>query len=103
MNLVDGATTFPVLVGSDMSLARSEDTVCCMEAVSQGDLAAVVARNLSMTRSLHVVDPLLLVLRVREVWNFEWWEHSVVVEEVPAQDPGKEEPQQDCFGMLVAQ
>ena len=48
------------------------------------------------------VDALLLVLRVWEVWNFEWWEHSVVAEEVPAQDPG-EETQQDCFGMSVAQ
>ena len=49
MNLVDGATTFPVLVGSDVSLTRSEDMVCHMEAVGRGDLAAVVARNLSMT------------------------------------------------------
>ena len=74
-----------------------------MEAVSWGDLAAVVARNLSMTRSLHAVDTLLLMLRVREVRNFEWWEHLVAVEEVPAQDPGEEEPQQDCFRMLVAE
>ena len=74
-----------------------------MEAVGQGDLAAVVARNLSMTRSLRAVDALLLVLRVWEVRNFEWWERSVAAEEVPAQDPGEEEPQQDCFGMLVAQ
>ena len=94
--------TFPVLVGNDTSLARSEDMVCRMEAVGRGDLAAVVARNLSMTRSLRAVDALLLVLRVREVRNFEWWERSVVAEEVPAQDPG-EEPQQDCFGMSVAQ
>ena len=103
MNLVDGATTFPVPVGNDTSLARSEDTVHHMEAVGRADLAAVVARNLSITRSLRVVDALLLVLRVREVWNFEWWEHSVAAEEVPAQDPGEEEPQQDCFGMSVAQ
>ena len=103
MNLVDGATTFPVPVGNDVSLARSEDAVCCMEAVGQGDLAAVVARNLSMTRSLCVVDALLLMLRVWEVRNFEWWERSVVAEEVPVQDPGEEEPQQDCFGMSVAQ
>ena len=96
-------TTFPVPVGNDASLARSEDAVCHMEAVSRADLAAVVARNLLMTRSLHVVDALLLVLHVREVRNFEWWECSVVAEEVPAQDPGEEEPQQDCFGMLVAQ
>ena len=103
MNLVDGATTFPVPVGNDMSLARSEDVVRHMEAVGRGDLAVVVVRNLSITRSLHVVDTLLLVLRVQEVWNFEWWECSVVAEEAPAQDPDEEEPQQDCFGMSVAQ
>ena len=103
MNLVDGATTFPVPVGSDVSLARSEDVVHCMEAVGRGDLAAVVARNLAMTRSLRAVDALLLVLCVWEVRNFEWWERSVAVEEVPAQDPGEEELQQDCFGMSVAQ
>ena len=103
MNLVDGVTTFPVPVGNDVSLARSEDVVHRMEAVGRGDLAAVVARNLSITRGLRVVDALLLVLRVREVRNFEWWERSVAAEEVPAQDPGDEESQQDCFGMLVAQ
>ena len=102
MNLVDGAMTFPVPVGNDASLARSKDAVRRMEAVSRGDLAAVVARNLAMTRSLRAVDALLLVLRVREVQNFEWWEHSVVAEEVPVQDPGEEEPSQDCFGMSVA-
>ena len=103
MNLVDGVTTFPVPVGNDASLARSEDAVRRMEAVSRGDLAVVVAKNLSMTRSLCVVDALLLMFRVREVRNFEWWERSVAVEEVPVQDPGEEEPQQDCFGMSVAQ
>ena len=56
-----------------------------------------------MTRSLRAVDTLLLMLRVQEVRNFEWWERSVAAEEVPAQDPGEEEPQQDCFGILVAQ
>ena len=103
MNLVDGATTFPVPVGSDVSLARSEDVVHCMEAVGRGDLAAVVARNLSITRSVRVIDALLLVLRVWEVQNFEWWERSVAAEEVPAQDSGEGGPQQDCFGMSVAQ
>ena len=103
MNLVDGVTTFPVPVRNDASLARSEDAVCCMAAVGWGNLAAVVARNLAMTRSLCVVDALLLMLCVREVQNFEWWERLVAVEEVPAQDPGEEEPQQDCFGMSVAQ
>ena len=102
MNLVDGATTFPVPVRSDASLVRSEDVARRMVAVGQGDLAAVVARNLSITRSVCVMDALLLVLRVQEVRNFEWWEHSVAAEEVPAQDPGEEGPQQDCFGMLVA-
>ena len=103
MNLVDGVTTFPVPVGNDASLARSEDVVRRMEAVSRGDLAAVVARNLLITRSLRTVDALLLVLCVREVQNFEWWERSVAAEEVPAQDPVEEEPKQDCFGMSVAQ
>ena len=103
MNLVDGATTFPVPVGNNVSLARSEDTVCRMEAVGQADLAAVVVRNLSITRSIHAIDALLLVLRVQEVRNFEWWEHSVAVEEVPAQDPGEGEPQQDCFRMSIVQ
>ena len=103
MNLVDGVTTFPVPVGNDMSLARSEDAARRMVAVGRDDLAAVVARNLSITRSVRVMDALLLMLCVREVWNFEWWERSVAVEEVPAQDPGEEEPQQDCFRMLVAQ
>ena len=102
MNLVDGATTFPVPVGNDASLARSEDVARRMKAVGQGNLAAVLARNLAITRGLCVVDALLLMLCVREVRNFEWWERSVVAEDVPAQDPG-EEPQQDCFGMLVAQ
>ena len=103
MNLVDGVTTFPVPVGNDASLARSEDAAHQMAAVGQGDLAAVLARNLSITRSIRVMDALLLVLRVQEVRNFEWWERSVVAEEVPAQDPGEGEPQQGCFGMSVVQ
>ena len=103
MSLVDGVTTFPVLVRNDASLARSEDAACRMEAVGQGDLAAVLARNLAITRGLCAVDALLLVLRVQEVQNFEWWEHSVAAEEVPAQDRVEEEAQQDCFGMSVAQ
>ena len=103
MNLVDGAITFPVPVGSDVSLARSEDAAYRMAAVGQGNLAAVVVRNLSITRSVCVMDALLLMLRVQEVRNFEWWECSVAAEEVPTQDPGEREPQQDCFGMSVAQ
>ena len=89
MNLVDGAITFPVPVGSDASLARSEDAAYHMAAVGRGNLAAVVVRNLSITRSVCVMDALLLVLRVREVRNFEWWERSVAAEEVPVQDPGE--------------
>ena len=73
MNLVDGATIFPVLVGNDTSLTRSEDAACRMEAVGQGNLAVVLARNLAITRGLRMVDALLLTLRVWEVWNFEWW------------------------------
>ena len=103
MNLVDGVTTFPVPVRNDASLARSEDAARCMAAVGQGNLAAVVARNLSITRSIRAVDALLLILHVREVQNFEWWECSVAAEEVPVQDPGEGEPQQDCFRMSVAQ
>ena len=103
MNLVDGVTTFPVPVRNDTSLARSEDAARRMATVGWGDLAAVLARNLSITRSIRAMDALLLVLRVWEVRNFEWWERSVAAEEVPAQDPGEREPQQDCFGMLVAQ
>ena len=95
--------TFPVPVGNDVSLARSEDMACCMEAVGRGNLAAGLARNLAITRGLCVVDALLLMLRVQEVQNFEWWERLVVAEEVPAQDQVEEEPQQDCFRMLVAQ
>ena len=93
MNLVDGATTFPVPVRNNVSLTRSEDVAHRMEAVDWGDLAVVLVRNLAITRGLRVVDALLLVLRVREVQNFEWWECSVAVEEVPAQDWVEEEPQ----------
>ena len=103
MNLVDGVTTFPVPVRNDASLARSEDAARHMAAVGRGDLAVVVARNLLITRSVRAMDALLLMLHVQEVWNFEWWERLVAAEEVPVQDLGEEEPQQDCFGMLVAQ
>ena len=71
MNLVDGATTFPVPVGNDTSLTRSEDAAHRMEAVGRANLAAVLVRNLAITRGLRAVDALLLVLRVREVQNFE--------------------------------
>ena len=45
-----------------------------MEAVGQGNLAAVLTRNLAISRGLHAVDALLLALRVQEVQNFELWE-----------------------------
>ena len=103
MNLVDGATTFPVPVGNNTSLARSKDVAHHMEAVGRGNLAVVLVRNLVITRGLCAVDALLLILCVWEVRNFEWWEHSVSAEEVPAQDRVEEETQQDCFRMSVAQ
>ena len=102
MNLVDGATTFPVPARNNASLIRSEDAAHRMEAVGRGDLAAVLMKNLAITRGLHAVDALLLILHVQEVRNFEWWERSVAMEEAPAQDLVKED-NQDCFGMLVAQ
>ena len=62
MNLVDGVTTFPVPVGNDASLARSEDMARRMVTVGRGNLAAVLARNLSITRSICAMDALLLML-----------------------------------------
>ena len=101
MNLVDGAMTFPVPVGNNVSPARSEDMAHHMEAVGWGNLAAVLARNLAITRGLCAVDALLLVLHVQEVRNFELWEWERVAKEVPAQDclVGEE---LDCFGSSVA-
>ena len=101
MNLVAGVTTFPVLAGFDGSLARSEDAVRRMEAVSQGNLAAVLTRNLVISQGLRAVDALLLALHVREVQNFELWEQVRAAERVPAQDRVRE-GEQDCFGMSVA-
>ena len=101
MNLVAGAMTFPVLVGFNTSLVRSEDAVRQMEAVSQGDLAVVLMRNLAISQGLRVVDTLLLVLHVQEVQNFELCEQERMAKRVPAQDQGVKE-EQDCFGMFVA-
>ena len=101
MNLVAGVMTFPVPVGFDVSLTRSEDAVCQMEAVSQGDLAAVLMRNLVISRGLRAVDALLLALCVWEVQNFELWEQARAAKRVPAQDQVREE-EQDCFRMSVA-
>ena len=61
----------------------------------------VLMRNLVISRGLHAVDTLLLVLCVWEVWNFELWEQARVAERVPAQDWVRE-GEQDCFGILVA-
>ena len=101
MNLVAGVTTFPVPARFDASLARSEDAVCQMEAVGQVNLAAVLMRNLVISRGLCAVDTLLLTLHVQEVWNFELWEQARAAERVPVQDRVRE-GEQDCFGMSVA-
>ena len=95
MNLVAGVVTFPVPARFNMSLARSENMVHQMEAVGQGDLAAVLMRNLAISWGLRAVDALLLALHVWEVQNFELWEQERVAEEVPAQDWVGEE--RDCF------
>ena len=49
MNLVAGVMSFPVLVRFNASLIRFEDAVCQMEAQGQGDLAAVLTRNLAIS------------------------------------------------------
>ena len=72
-----------------------------MEAQGQGDLAAVLMRNLAISQGLHVVDALLLTLCVQEVRNFELWEQERAAEGVPAQDQEVAE-EQDCFRMSVA-
>ena len=101
MNLVAGVTSFPVPVRFDVSLAKSKDVVCQMEAQGQGDLAVVLTRNLLISRGLCVVDALLLMLCVWEVRNFELMEQARVAEEVPAQD-GRVEGEMDCFRDSVA-
>ena len=101
MNLVAGVTTFLVPAGFDTSLTRSEDTVCRMEAVGQVNLAAVLMRNLAISRGPCAVDILLLTLHVREVRNFELWEQARAAERVRVQDWVRE-GKQDCFGMSVA-
>ena len=72
-----------------------------MEAISQGDLAAVLMRNLTISQGLCVVDALLLALHVWEVRNFELWEQERAAKRVPAQD-WVVEKEQDCFGLSVA-
>ena len=61
----------------------------------------VLTRNLLISRGLCVVDALLLMLRVWEVWNFELMEQARVAGEVPAQD-GRVKGEMDCFGNSVA-
>ena len=53
MNLVDGATTFPVPVGNDASLAKSEDAVCRMEAVGRAAVVVSVLKYMVITASNH--------------------------------------------------
>ena len=48
-----------------------------------------------------MVDALLLMLRVWEVWNFELWEEERAVEEVSVQDQVVER-ELDCFRDSVA-
>ena len=72
-----------------------------MEAVGQGDLAAVLTRNLVISQGLRVVDVLLLIFCVQEVQNFELWEQARSAEEVPAQDWVVEE-ELNCFGYHIA-
>ena len=52
---MDGAITFPILVGNNTSLARSEDATRHIEAVGWGNLAAVLVRNFAITRGLCAV------------------------------------------------
>ena len=72
-----------------------------MEAQGQGDLALVLRRNLAISRGLHAVDTLLLMLHVWEVQNFELWEQLRRAEEVSAQYR-EVDPEVDCFGDSVA-
>ena len=54
-----------------------------------------------ISQGLCVVNTLLFVLHIQEVWNFELWEQERAAKRVPAQDWWVEE-EQDYFGMLVA-
>ena len=101
MNLVAGVTNFPVPVGFNVSLTRSEDTVCQMEAQGQEDLAVVLMRNLAISQGLCAVDAPLLVLHVQEVQNFELWEQVREAEGVLVQD-WVAEGELDCFRSSLA-
>ena len=101
MSLVAGVVNFPVPAGLDVSLGSSEDIVCQMELQGWGDLAVVLRRNLAISWGLCAVNALLLMLCVREVLNFDWWETERIAEGVPAQDRVVAE-EMDCFGDSIA-
>ena len=101
MRLVGGTTTFPVPVRGNNSLKRSKAALQQMETQGWGNLAAVVQRNLSITRGICTVDALLLSFQVQEVLNFMWWEEERTAEGAPAQDPVVKSGM-DCFGDSVA-
>ena len=101
MNLVAGAQSSPVPVRRDLSLKRSKDVVCRMEAQDQGDLAVVLWRNLVISWGLCVVNALLLALQGQKVLNFEQCEAERVAKGVPAQDQVVES-EIDCFRDSIA-
>ena len=71
-----------------------------IEGQGQGDLAAVLWRNLAISWGLCTVNALLLMLHVWEVLNFDQWEAERITEGVPAQDQVVAE--MDCFRFDVA-
>ena len=71
MNLVGGIMIFPVLVGNNESLTRSEAMVLQMEAQGHLDVATMVWRNILISQGLQAMDMLLLAFCVQEVLNFE--------------------------------
>ena len=101
MNMVAGVITSPVPVRRDLSLKRSKDVVCRMEAQGQGDLAVVLWRNLVISWGLYVVNALLLALHVQKVLNFEQCEAERVAKGVPAQDQVVKS-EIDCFRDSIA-
>ena len=93
VSLVGGVMTFPVLVGDNESLIRSEAVVLYMEAQGHQDVTAVVWRNLLIAQGLQVVDVLLLMFCVQEVLTLSdgkqkgqqkryqhktWWKRQIV-------------------------
>ena len=90
MNLVDGITTIPVM-GSNPLYNRLWSTVRMAEHLRRQDVADVLQRNLGYSRSIQMLDGVLMALRVQTVRNFEQWitdqMNSSDVEEAPVQDP----------------